>query len=103
MPAIPVAIIFTEVVPPFALFKRASIPITAYGKVFPKVEMWVPHFSPFWRSGAFPNFQSGRFIDRKSTRLNSSHVSISYAVFCLKKKMNQHDEFLVNDHHNLDL
>src|SRR3989337_3986523 len=26
------------------------------------------------------------FIDRKSTRLNSSHGSISYAVFCLKKK-----------------
>src|SRR5438067_6453520 len=26
--------------------------------------------------------------DRKSTRLNSSHVSISYAVFCLKKKNN---------------
>src|SRR5437868_12373935 len=26
--------------------------------------------------------------DRKSTRLNSSHVSISYAVFCLKKKIN---------------
>src|SRR5699024_11489434 len=26
--------------------------------------------------------------DRKSTRLNSSHVSISYAVFCLKKKRN---------------
>src|SRR5690625_5808689 len=27
-----------------------------------------------------------RSIDRKSTRLNSSHVAISYAVFCLKKK-----------------
>src|SRR5699024_11377313 len=27
--------------------------------------------------------------DRKSTRLNSSHVSISYAVFCLKKKINK--------------
>src|SRR5699024_12576015 len=26
-----------------------------------------------------------RIVDRKSTRLNSSHVSISYAVFCLKK------------------
>src|SRR5207249_10443743 len=26
------------------------------------------------------------WVDRKSTRLNSSHVSISYAVFCLKKK-----------------
>src|SRR5699024_11566215 len=29
------------------------------------------------------------FGDRKSTRLNSSHVSISYAVFCLKKKKEQ--------------
>src|SRR5438874_9900469 len=29
---------------------------------------------------------SVREIDRKSTRLNSSHVEISYAVFCLKKK-----------------
>src|SRR5690606_4058926 len=28
------------------------------------------------------------FLDRKSTRLNSSHVKISYAVFCLKKKNN---------------
>src|SRR5699024_11422958 len=28
--------------------------------------------------------------DRKSTRLNSSHVSISYAVFCLKKKKRKH-------------
>src|SRR5699024_12836502 len=29
---------------------------------------------------------TGKAPDRKSTRLNSSHVSISYAVFCLKKK-----------------
>src|SRR4051812_49989946 len=28
--------------------------------------------------------------DRKSTRLNSSHMSISYAVFCLKKKKKEH-------------
>src|SRR5690606_41434463 len=28
-------------------------------------------------------------VDRKSTRLNSSHVKISYAVFCLKKKTNE--------------
>src|SRR5207249_11706583 len=36
-------------------------------------------------------FRYLRFVwdkDRKSTRLNSSHVSISYAVFCLKKKKN---------------
>src|ERR1035437_10576922 len=29
--------------------------------------------------------------DRKSTRLNSSHANISYAVFCLKKKKNKHN------------
>src|SRR3712207_7695220 len=29
-----------------------------------------------------------RGVDRKSTRLNSSHANISYAVFCLKKKKN---------------
>src|SRR3712207_8655089 len=31
----------------------------------------------------------GRIEDRKSTRLNSSHANISYAVFCLKKKKKQ--------------
>src|SRR3712207_8202757 len=33
-------------------------------------------------------------VDRKSTRLNSSHANISYAVFCLKKKLNNavHDD-----------
>src|SRR5205085_11659213 len=31
------------------------------------------------------------FLDRKSTRLNSSHSQISYAVFCLKKKKPQND------------
>src|SRR2546422_6051924 len=31
-------------------------------------------------------------VDRKSTRLNSSHGYISYAVFCLKKKKKRHDQ-----------
>src|SRR2546430_12194951 len=35
-------------------------------------------------TAGFPNKPDGR--DRKSTRLNSSHSQISYAVFCLKKK-----------------
>src|SRR5258705_10127394 len=42
------------------------------------------------------DFSSARFVhtprsavDRKSTRLNSSHLGISYAVFCLKKKRQQ--------------
>src|SRR5690606_22525909 len=34
-------------------------------------------------------FPSPAVLDRKSTRLNSSHVKISYAVFCLKKKKNK--------------
>src|SRR2546430_10479233 len=34
------------------------------------------------------NFLGGARTDRKSTRLNSSHSQISYAVFCLKKKKN---------------
>src|SRR5258707_1739121 len=32
---------------------------------------------------------AGLGVDRKSTRLNSSHANISYAVFCLKKKTNR--------------
>src|SRR5262245_27461234 len=35
-------------------------------------------------------------IDRKSTRLNSSHLGISYAVFCLKKKNNEKCTFFTN-------
>src|SRR5690554_7295184 len=40
--------------------------------------------------------------DRKSTRLNSSHVRISYAVFCLKKKnaVNEIVVIYVYDHHD---
>src|SRR3712207_8861561 len=56
------------------------------------------------KAGLWDRFQgSGRFrevvkpvatptpVDRKSTRLNSSHANISYAVFCLKKKKNTHN------------
>src|SRR5215510_4241222 len=50
---------------------------------------------PLQRLPRTPHAPSGRRVlparrarDRKSTRLNSSHVAISYAVFCLKKKKN---------------
>src|SRR5438034_7848657 len=36
--------------------------------------------------------------DRKSTRLNSSHTVISYAVFCLKKKTKTTDTHMILDH-----
>src|SRR5437660_9748550 len=44
----------------------------------------------------------GQQLDRKSTRLNSSHVAISYAVFCLKKKNKNHIDityYYTNMHH----
>src|SRR5699024_11557127 len=59
---------------------EANIPVTAVDEIT-----------------GFPEILDGRVktlhpnIDRKSTRLNSSHVSISYAVFCLKNKNQQQD------------
>src|SRR3712207_7839278 len=56
----------------------------------------IPHEGGW--DGGVPGFQHGDGLgrqfasagqrDRKSTRLNSSHANISYAVFCLKKKKN---------------
>src|SRR6516164_7595878 len=53
----------------------------------------LPIFRAITWSCPFLALRDGRFWgqrDRKSTRLNSSHSSISYAVFCLKKKKNVH-------------
>src|SRR5436853_5796399 len=57
-------------------------------------------FLPFVIAGFLINLATGivffsadPMIDRKSTRLNSSHLGISYAVFCLKKKTNTHDKY----------
>src|SRR3712207_7839112 len=47
-----------------------------------KLEMLHWGLIPSWADDP----QVGNKIDRKSTRLNSSHANISYAVFCLKKK-----------------
>src|SRR5688572_31973148 len=51
----------------------------------------VSHASIRFRSHSSETILSGGagFEDRKSTRLNSSHSQISYAVFCLKKKKKQ--------------
>src|SRR5258705_9942320 len=40
-------------------------------------------------------------VDRKSTRLNSSHLGISYAVFCLKKKININDNVVAETNERL--
>src|SRR2546430_11704700 len=44
-----------------------------------------PNWYQFGEAGG-PGFKPFAALDRKSTRLNSSHSQISYAVFCLKKK-----------------
>src|SRR5438067_10604077 len=51
-----------------------------------KYESYVDLEPGVWTKYRIDSYFSGDSLDRKSTRLNSSHVSISYAVFCLKKK-----------------
>src|SRR3712207_8255526 len=60
----------------YTLRDRADKPQRAYR--FTVVESAV--------DGAYYGVQGTTWRDRKSTRLNSSHANISYAVFCLKKK-----------------
>src|SRR5215471_2706604 len=56
--------------------------------LFPYTTLFRSFFNPpaFWR---YFSYRARMKKDRKSTRLNSSHVEISYAVFCLKKKKNE--------------
>src|SRR5690625_6239907 len=63
---------------------------------------WTPEdislAGPLTRRGSQLSHDLGpayRMLDRKSTRLNSSHVAISYAVFCLHKKINYAYDFLM--------
>src|SRR5438067_3396403 len=55
------------------------------------------HFRGDAAGGEARRGEGGPRLDRKSTRLNSSHVSISYAVFCLKKKKAAHSDLSRND------
>src|SRR5690554_7838908 len=58
-----------------------------YTTLFRSSELTDEDYTNFYRELYPMQFSEPLFhIDRKSTRLNSSHVRISYAVFCLKKK-----------------
>src|SRR5699024_12093283 len=61
-------------------FGDSSIKMSAYGKLVRDEPIQYGGFKLFSKN------DEPLMTDRKSTRLNSSHVSISYAVFCLKKK-----------------
>src|SRR5205807_4863984 len=69
MPRPPTSTLF----PYTTLFRSSSAPLSS----------WPPGLSPWVIAGTGSTCPRG---DRKSTRLNSSHLVISYAVFCLKKK-----------------
>src|SRR3989442_10972058 len=57
-----------------------------YTTLFRSVVLWKKNFWKDRACGGCGPPRRRRDRDRKSTRLNSSHVRISYAVFCLKKK-----------------
>src|SRR5205809_5643784 len=76
----------------YTLSLHDALPISAPGLVLRLIEVREPDLV---REGS-----DDRFGDRKSTRLNSSHGYISYAVFCLKKKKknnNYHPKQNTND------
>src|SRR5690554_4170036 len=60
--------------------------------LLPKTKLWQEAFHAAVRDVNIEG-DDGDLIDRKSTRLNSSHVRISYAVFCLKKKKKKNSHF----------
>src|SRR5690606_41023539 len=66
------------------LLPQAAIPLEQYPAIRLQRRYWQSD-KQFWSPSHLILIQQ----DRKSTRLNSSHVKISYAVFCLKKKKKQ--------------
>src|SRR5690349_22312317 len=81
---------------PFPLRRDVAVPGCRYRRTLPRCRVLrasdeAPACCRLDRPHSWIDRQSTRasakpFPDRKSTRLNSSHVEISYAVFCLKKK-----------------
>src|SRR2546421_6213834 len=64
-----------------------SLPQLPDGEFQPPMEMNAGE--KFVKAGLERAFPDRRFTDRESTRLNSRHDQISYALFCLKKKKNR--------------
>src|SRR5690554_7095362 len=98
----------------YAFFKKIRMPYTGFVKgkgyaythantVFPAHQCavtpptMVPYNQAHCQTVLFQYMNTSPDADRKSTRLNSSHVRISYAVFCLKKKKKKN---ITNSHPN---
>src|SRR2546428_1598639 len=61
-----------------------------YTTLFRSLAVAIAWLSFYWKARREESFLTQE-LDRKSTRLNSSHDQISYAVFCLKKKKAGHE------------
>src|SRR5437868_1334449 len=70
--------------------QSALFPYTTLFRSCPAIAAITGFFSSVRDGPIGPSPSGSRRKDRKSTRLNSSHVSSSYAVFCLKKKKRRH-------------
>src|SRR5256885_7794417 len=71
----------------YTLSLHDALPISC-----PRAMRWSASSTPICPSCAASCSWPARKADRKSTRLNSSHLVISYAVFCLKKKKNMKNQ-----------
>src|SRR5690625_6710314 len=73
----------------FAVTPSTTVEKQIRVRFYAKVQHMPVAFHDGWGSGQLLSrmLTDINVIDRKSTRLNSSHVAISYAVFCLKKKI----------------
>src|SRR5256885_12637532 len=66
--------------------RSTLFPYTTLFRSLRDAHAWVDAYVTAHGRGTSAQFESSLRRDRKSTRLNSSHLVISYAVFCLKKK-----------------
>src|SRR3712207_9018740 len=83
----PYTTLFRSLVAPLAEALKASIPVLALVQEVTRDATDRNAFQELDHIRMFePVAKWVRRLDRKSTRLNSSHANISYAVFCLKKK-----------------
>src|SRR5476651_2783318 len=87
-----IIVLFPFAISPFYFFFFLMIRRPPRSTLFPYTTLFRSMFGPR-TLGATRTAARGqaREADRKSTRLNSSHANISYAVFCLKKKKKQTD------------
>src|SRR5436309_13077497 len=70
--------------------RSTLFPYTTLFRSMPRLDSVTEHYARSALAGLLtPTVIMTPLLDRKSTRLNSSHVKISYAVFCLKKKKKQ--------------